>query len=325
MKRVFRFLFKTLVLAGGVAACAVFYLYIIGWFDPVPAVGLLAAPSGEDHLDLPALEAALEAEELPLLKAEDGEDYVQAAARMIEAGARALIVPLDEPRVSQALLDAADSAGVALIFVGEYPGRAALSSGDNFWYLGGLPAHGGELVGKELALDYREGVVADSNGDLLLQYYLYQSAPDEEQTLFSDNLLAECEHYGVYNTPVSWLDEEGSPLPFEAQALEGQAAPEAILCSCEADALYALEVADALGWREGDTPVRVYAMANTPEAAARLLESGVEAAAYFEPAAVSAAAAIMAANALEYQFIATGTDLSPDAQGRVLLPCDLAQ
>ena len=40
---------------------------------------------------------------------------------------------------------------------------------------------------------------------------------------------------------------------------------------------------------------------------------------------MSAAAAIMAANALEYQFIATGTDLSPDAQGRILLPCDLAQ
>ena len=325
MKRAFFFLLKAAVLAGAVAACAVFYLYTVGFFAPEPCVGLLDAPSGRDHLDLAALEAALEKEDLTLLRANAGEEYDDAGLRLLDEGARVLIVPLDDAQVSQALLDAADQAGAALLFVGEYPGRALLSSGDNLWYLGGLPAHGGELVGKELALDFREGVVSDANGDLLLQYYLYQSAPNEDQALFSDNLLAECEHYGVYNTPVSWLDEEGAPLPFEAQALAGQAAPEAILCSSEADALYALEVAAALGWLEGETPVRVYTLADDPDAARRLVSAGVTAAAYFEPTAVSEAAAIMAANALEYQFIATGTGLSPDSQGRILLPCGLAQ
>ena len=182
MKHILFNIFKGLLLAGAAAACIVFYLYTIDFFAPPPSVGLLTSPSGKTYLDADTLKTALEAEEVEFLTAEPGESYADAANRLLAAGAGVLIVPQDAASVDSSLLEAAETAGATVFFVGESPSDATLNSSAELWYLGSLASHGGEVLGKAIAMDYRDGTVADANGDLLLQYYLYQSTPDEEQT-----------------------------------------------------------------------------------------------------------------------------------------------
>lgn len=325
MKHIFSVFFKGLLLAGAAAACIVFYLYTIGFFAPAPSVGLLASSSGRAHLDVSVLEADLAAHDVELLTADAGESAAAAAARLLAAGARVLIVPQDDASVDPALVTAAEKAGASVFFVGACPDNAVLASGAELWYLGSLASHGGELLGKAMAMDYRDGTVFDANGDLLLQYYLYQSAPDPEQADLASFALGECEHYGVYTAQVTYSDEEGAALPFDAEALAGQSAPEVILCTSEQDARAALETAAALGWLEGEQPVRIYAAADGPAEADALVADGVQAAAHYDPTLMASTAAQMALNALDHQFPGIGTDLSSDEAGRFILPYGLSE
>ena len=325
MKQILLNIFKGLLLVGGIGACIVFFLFTLDFFTPQPSVGLLVAPSGKTYLDRAALESGLEAEGIELLTAASGEGYATAADRLLAAGAQVLIVPQDSASVDASLLAAAEEADASVFFVGESPSSATLAASAKLWYLGSLAAHGGELLGKAMAMDYREGTIADANGDLLLQYYLYQSAPDEEQNDLASYALAECEHYGVYTAQVNYTDGEGAPLPFDAEALAGQGAPEIILCTSLEDAQAALETAAALGWLEGEQPVRIYAAADTPEEANALLAGGVQAVAHYDPAAMGATAAKMALNALAHQFPGLGTELSSDEAGRFILPYGLSE
>lgn len=325
MKHIFSNILKGLLLAGAAAACIVFYLYTIDFFAPPPAVGLLTSPSGKTYLDTDTLKSALEAEGVELLTADAGESYADAADRLLAAGAGVLIVPQDDSSVDPSLLSAAETAGASVFFVGESPSDATLGSSAELWYLGSLASHGGEVLGKAIAMDYRDGTVFDANGDLLLQYYLYQSARDAEQADLADYALAECEHYGVYTAQVNYTDAEGTALPFDAESLAGQTAPEIILCTSVQDAQTALETAAALGWLDGDQPVRIYAAADTPEEADALVADGVQAAAHYDPVAMGSTAAQMALNALNHQFPGLGTELSSDEAGRFILPYGLSE
>lgn len=320
MKHIFSILFKALLIAGAVASCIVFYLYTIGFFSPAPSVGLLTSPSGRTYLDASVLEADLAAHDVELLTTGADESPAVAASRLLAAGAKVLIVPQDDAAVTPALVTAAEKAGASVFFVGACPDSETLASSAELWYLGSLASHGGELLGKAMAMDYRDGTVFDVNGDLLLQYYLYQSAPDAEQADLASYALAECEHYGVYTAQVNYTDEEGAPLSFDAEALAGQTAPEVILCTSEQDARAALETAAALGWLDGEQPVRIYAAADTPDAADALVADGVQAAAHYDPALMASTAAKMALNTLDHQFPGIGTDLSSDEAGRFILP-----
>ena len=325
MRRILSLFFKGLLLAGAAAACIVFYLYTIGFFAAQPTAGLLTAPSGKTYLDESVLEADLAAQEVRLLTAQAGESCEEAAARMLDEGAQVLIVPLDDASVSGSLLAQADAAGATVLFVGNSPDDAVLTSSAELWYLGSLASYGGEVLGEAIAMDYRDGTIADANGDLLLQYYLYQSAPDADEADLAAYALAECEHYGVYTAQVGYTDEEGAALPFDAEALEGQAPPEIILCTAPQDALDALETAAALGWLEGEQPVRVYAAADSSEEAGALVAAGVQAAAHFDPAAMGHTAAQMTLNALDHRFPGLDTGLSSDEAGRFILPYGLSE
>lgn len=138
MKHILFNIFKGLLLAGAAAACIVFYLYTIDFFAPPPSVGLLTSPSGKTYLDADTLKTALEAEEVELLTAEPGESYADAANRMLAAGAEVLIVPQDAASVDSSLLEAAETAGATVFFVGESPSDATLNSSAELWYLGSL-------------------------------------------------------------------------------------------------------------------------------------------------------------------------------------------
>ena len=113
--------------------------------------------------------------------------------------------------------------------------------------------------------------------------------------------------------------------PFDAESLAGQGAPEVILCTSVQDAQAALETASALGWLEGEQPVRIYAAADTPEEADSLVADGVQAVAHYDPVAMGSTAARMALNALDHQFPGLGTELSSDEAGRFILPYGLSE
>ena len=325
MKKFFIALFKLLLLAAAVFGCIVFYLYTVGYYSPAPSVGLLRAPSGQAHLDGEALRSGLAAEGVQLLTAAEGESAEAAARRLLDEGAKVLVLPLDSAAVDREVLALATAAGAEVLCVGEEPDSAALKASGSLWYLGFLPAHGGELLGQAMAMDWREGAVADKNGDLILQYYIHQGAPTADGQDLTSCALLECEHYGVYSALVEYKDEAGAALAFTAEALAGQTAPEVILCPDAGATRQALETAAALGWLEGEQPVRVYGAASSPAEAAALVEAGALAAAYQDPAAAGAAAAQLALNILEHRFPGTETELTADEAGRFLLPCGLAR
>lgn len=326
MKRIFSFFFKTLVVLAGAAGCVYFYLYVIGYFDPTPTVGYIHSPSGAVHLDLALLRSELESGGAELLESEAGESCADAAQRMLDAGARVLVVGQDDANVSGSLLQAAEEAGATLLFVGHSPRAELLAASDKAWYLGSDPAHGGELLGKQTALAYRDGTLADENGDHLLQYVLYQSQSDDYHTQLARYALEECEHYGVYTALLEYTGEEGEPLPFDAESLTGRQKPEFLLCTSAADARAAHALAGQLGWLEGDTPVRIAAAAQNEEEARALITDGVAlAVSYYDPEAMARAAAQMAENALSFCFVGQDTGLSPDADGRFILPFQLLQ
>lgn len=325
MKHILSLVLRALTLIGAVAVCIVFYLFTIGFFDLTPAVGLLPSPSGRNVLDLTILQDTLAAEDISLFVAEEGESHDDAAARMLAQGAQVLIVAQDDAQVSDTLLTQAAAAGASILFVGDSPTRELLGSADTLWYLGSLPAYGGELLGKAVALDYREGVLADRNGDLLLQYYLYMDSPAVDQEDLAAHVLSECEHYGVYTAEVSYTDAEGNALPFDAESLAEQSAPEAIFCTSARDARHALATAEALGWLEGEQPVRIYTATQAPAEAAALVEEGIQAVVHADPEAVATAAARMTLNMLDRLFPGIDTGLSADSSGQFILPSTLTE
>lgn len=326
MKRIFSFIFRALFVLAGAAACIYLYLYVTGYFTPAPAVGYIHSPSRAAYLDLDVLKNELAAGDVSLLESEEGEAPAAAAQRLLELGARVLIVGQDDPQVGSALLDAAAQAGATLVFVGSDPGAAVLASSDKAWYLGSEAAHGGELLGKQVALAYRDGVIADENGDHLLQYALFQTESGGAHSQFARYALEECEHYGVYTALLEYADEEGAPLPFNAERLTGQQKPEFILCTSPQDARTAYAVAQELGWLEGDAPVRIGAVAQNRGDAQALVADGVALAVpYYDPQAAARAAAAMAQNAMAFRFIGQDTGLSPDVEGRFILPFQLIQ
>lgn len=326
MKRFFSFLFKTLFVLAGAAACIYFYLYVIGYFDPQPTVGYIHSPQEAPYVDLNLLRQELAADEIKLLESSDGEAYADAARRLLEEGARVLVVSQDAAAVNADMMRLTENAGVTVLFVGESPERSMLLASDKSWYVGSEPAHGGELLGKQVALAFRDGIIADVNDDHILQYYLYQSAPSEYGNELARYTLEECEHYGVYTARAEYADEEGAALPFDAEHLAGQTPPEFILCTTAQDARAAYETAMQLGWLEGDAPVRIGTAALDEDEANCLMNDGlVLAVPYYDLQTVTRATAAFAKNALRFQFVGLNTGFSPDQDGRFILPFQLLQ
>ena len=192
MKHILFNIFKGLLLAGAAAACIVFYLYTIDFFAPPPSVGLLTSPSGKTYLDADTLKTALEAEEVELLTAEPGESYADAANRLLAAGAGVLIVPQDAASVDSSLLEAAETAGATVFFVGESPSDATLNSSAELWYLGSLASHGGVHHGEQRGGEVGVADAAlEGSGGKASQVRHHAPAQVEEQGLAGGAALAQ--------------------------------------------------------------------------------------------------------------------------------------
>lgn len=325
MKRFFGFLGKLLVFAASVAGCIYLYLYVIGHFADLPMVGYLQQDGAEGFLNLPRFEQAVTQQELLFSSIENSTDLVADAEKMLAEGADILVVAQTTVSDCRALVQAAQDADATLFFLGVCPSDAVLSLSDNVWYLGSTTAQGAELLGKKIAMSFREGEISDANADHILQYYS-AAAPSGFATVLNHYTMDECEHYGVYSALLSYQDEAGAALAFDAELLAEQPQPELILCATEQDARTAHATAKALGWLDSETPVRLTAAVDTPEAAKALVEEGIVlAAAYTDPDSASDALASFLPNVLERQFVAQGTELVPDALGRFALPYQLAE
>ena len=226
MKRIALILAKLFAVCAALGLCVVLYLFSVGYFDPQPAIGYLHSPKELPYVDLDALEDRFEENGVRFLLGDESAGYEPAARELIEQGAQVLIVSEDEDILDPALLRLARRHSVPLVVVGRSPQLQEMEDYDKLWYVGSNPALGGELLGEEMAMGFRDGAIADANGDLLLEYSLYLSDIGPYHQALSYYALQECEHYGVYSNLLEYLDENDDPLPFTAEALAGQQKPE---------------------------------------------------------------------------------------------------
>lgn len=324
MKRIALILAKLFAVCAALGLCVVLYLFSVGYFDPQPAIGYLHSPKELPYVDLDALEDRFEENGVRFLLGDESAGYEPAARELIEQGAQVLIVSEDEDILDPALLRLARRHSVPLVVVGRSPQLQEMEDYDKLWYVGSNPALGGELLGEEMAMGFRDGAIADANGDLLLQYSLYLSDIGPYHQALSYYALQECEHYGVYSNLLEYLDENDDPLPFTAEALAGQQKPELLLCTTAGDARFLYDLAGQLGWLEGDAPVRIAAVAENPELAQALVDDGVAvAASYYDIDQITQVAGRLALNALNSQFAGQGLELQPDETGRFFIPFGL--
>lgn len=324
MKRIALILAKLFAVCAALGLCVLLYLFSVGYFDPQPAIGYLHSPKELPYVDLDALEDRFTENGVRFLLGDESAGYEPAARELIEQGAQVLIVSEDEDILDPALLRLARRHSVPLVVVGRSPQLQEMEDYDKLWYVGSNPALGGELLGEEMAMGFRDGTIADANGDLLLQYSLYLSDIGPYHQALSYYALQECEHYGVYSNLLEYLDENDDPLPFTAEALAGQQKPELLLCTTAGDARFLYDLAGQLGWLEGDAPVRIAAVAENPELAQALVDDGVAVAApYYDIDQITQVAGQLALNALDKQFAGQGLELQPDETGRFFIPFGL--
>ena len=321
MKRSFKTTFTVLLAVIGILSCVLLYLHVIEVTRRKPIAGYLT-PSGEEpFIRADLLEETLAEQEITLLRRESGESDQDAARRMIDAGARVLVVAESVQGAGSDIMELTEDDAVTLLFVGRGPSSETLSSNDKSWYLGSDSAHGGELLGNQIAADFKSGAIPDLNGDQLLQVMVVG------ESSMIDSALKECEHLGVYTDVLSYVDENGTPLPFTSEAFAGTARPEFILCDSGIEARAAHDLAAELGYLNGDTPVRIGCSAASEQGARSLLADGITdlSVPYYDVDAVTRTAAIFIENAMDYKFISQGTDLMPNSDDRFIIPYQLME
>lgn len=324
MKHLRHPIFKLFLGIIGLALCILFYFYSIGAFNPPPAVGYIHSAQDMPYLDLEGLKSALAEKSIPFYEEDAENSYPQAASDLIKQGAEVLIVSQDTNDTDQALVDLARQHGITLLFIGRTPSDDILTSYDKAWYVGSSAALGGELLGKQVADAFEQGVITDANGDHLLQYVTYLSHSEPYYQQLVEHTIQECEHYGVFSNQLTYQDKDGNPLEFTADQLSGQQKPELLLCSTAEDAQAMHQLAQQLGWLDGDAPVRIATVAKDKASAETLLSDGTcFAASYYDPSAVSQTLVQLACNSLNEVYIAQDCPLQPDETSHFFVPFQL--
>lgn len=299
----------------GIALCVCLYLFAVNYNTASTVVGYIGPDNGASYLNISDLEQRLTLAGNTFEKNEKDESLSQAAARMIEAEARIIIAEQLKPEDSAVLAKAAQASSTTLLFVGSRPRQSVLTQSDKAWYLGSNEAHGGELLGTEIANNFKEGSIADTNNDHILQIMVVN---ESEITQYA---LEESEHLGVYTQVLDYNDELGNALPFTAEAFAEAQKPEFILCSTDEDARAAYDLAHQIGWQD----VRIGCAAPNKAAAQKLRDGGITdlPIPYYDVETVTAAAADFALNALDFQFISQNTELIPNDNDHFLVPYQL--
>lgn len=315
MNRYLLRILKFYLVVGALCACGYAALLLGGYFDETPTVGYIRQETAGGAF--PELVAEQLGDELQLQVVTVSGDPLEQARTLLEQGALALVLDMahtpDDPAAFSAL---AAEYQTPLIWLGEYPGRAALDY-ENCWYVGSDPAQAGELLGQEAAMLFREGSAADRNGDLLLQYIWAGSTDFSGSSTLKKYILDECEHYGVYTAEVASLNAGEQDLAEQAalELAELSAQPE-ILYFSDPLALESMELArpSLPWWAEGES-LPVLTTAASKEEASELIQNGrAFAVAWYDGEAASELTAAMLLNAASLSFVGQGQDIQPDGQ-----------
>lgn len=321
MKRSFKTTLTVLLAVIGIICCVLLYLHVIEVTRLKPIAGYLDPSGDEPFIRADLLEETLGAKGITLLHRETNESNPDAVRRMIDSGARVIVIAESVQDEDADILELTADDAITLLFVGRSPSLETLANNDKSWYLGSDSAHGGEILGGQIAADFKSGAISDLNGDQLLQVMVVG------ESSMIDNALKQCEHLGVYPDVLSYADENGTPLPFTAEAFADTARPEFILCNSGIEARSAHDLAAELGYFEGDNPVRIGCSAASEQGARSLLADGITdlSIPYYDVDTVTQTAAIFIENALDYKFISQGTDLMPNSDNHFIIPYQLME
>lgn len=303
----------------GILLCVGLYTFAVRSNTPQPLVGYIASDEDEAFFKPEILEEALKKDGIRLLKKETDESPEEAAKRMAQEGVCVIVVGQNSADSQTNLITILENEPITLLYVGYKPNLSELGDDNKAWYLGSDDAHGGELLGRAIADNVKAGTIPDQNKDHILQVLIIH------ESSLTQYALEECEHLGVYSEVTVARDAEGTPLPLTAEAYAQIPKPEFILCDNGLDARPARELAQAMGWLDGENPVRIGCAAASKEGAAGLIADGITdlPVPYYDVDAVSQSAAAFVHNVLDFQFIGQGTPLVPNSADRFILPYQL--
>lgn len=315
MNRYLLRILKFYLVVGALCACGYAALLLGGYFDEAPMVGYIRQDAAGGAF--PEQIAGQLGDDLVLNVVSVSGDPLEQARTLLEQGALALVLDMVQaPEDPAAFSSLAAEYQIPMIWLGEYPGRAALEY-ENCWYVGSDPAQAGELLGQEAAMLFRDGTAADQNGDLLLQYVWAGNTGFSGSATLKKYILDECEHYGVYTADAGSLSAGMQDLAEQAalELAEPAAQPE-ILFFSDPQALEAMELArPSLAWWGEGALLPVLTTAGSETEAAELIESGrALAVAWYDGAEASRLTAAMLQNAATLSFVGQGQDIQPDGQ-----------
>lgn len=341
-KTIFSILWRLAVLAAA-AACGVYaYRLATGYYDLPVMVGVVSAQQPLSYLNAEDYTAALADVGCDVRIADAALSADEAALQLIGQGASVVVIGSDVPITNAEIFSKASAGGTTLLFVGAAPQQQLLDSCDKAWVLENDAAYGGQLLGRQAALAFREGALSDADDDKLLDCAGFLPADYPASGVVGREFLAECEHYGVYTdlhhnftVAASELEHSAEEVWLPAQLPEDPllddtagdtsdiSQPEALFCAGSQAAQTAHKLADSLGWLDS---TQIFALAESLQSAQTLQQSGIAAQiAYYDQADATRTLAAMTRNALNHQFIAQGLDRQPDENKHLILAYQLLE
>lgn len=306
--------------------------------ETLPVIGVIECPW---VLDISAVDAALvetafadpdSQSTVICCKASDAESLVQSAEDLLTDGAQVLIVSLPSADAADKVIDLCQPVGASVIFTGAQPSAAAMQKYDKCWYIGMLCEQTGELLGKAVAEDFKNGVIPDANADGLLQYAWFGGDTAGGGELHYRYCMQSCDDMGVFSAEIfskltacgeqagyamaqnllgiSILPSEGSTDSSQPEEVVDIAPasyplPEAVLCSDSATARGAVPLLAEAG-------VYVACVAFSEADAQSLEEMGIHAPTWLPRDQVTEYAVDFARNILQGRHVTLDTGLYLD-------------
>ena len=328
-KNLFPVFLRLAALAACIYACVLSVRLATGDHGSPALVGVVGPAEPISYLDTAAFAESLAELDCEVRVSDAGISAADAALQLIEQGAEVIVIGSDVPFTDPDVFTQAAAHSTTLLFVGASPQQKLLNSYDKAWALDNDAAHGGQLLGKQAAMAFREGSLQDVDDDKLLDCIGLLPGDYPSAGIVGREFLAECEHYGVYTDLHHNFTDVTADLHYSlnevwqrdaqpADALEDDSAgdvsdtsqPEVIFCAGSRAAELAHEQARQMGWL-GTT--RIAALAESRESAQALRDAGTaDYIAYYDRETATSILSQFTHNALNYRFVAQDCTVQPD-------------
>lgn len=342
MKTIFSILWRLAALAATVSLCFYAIRWCTGYYNPAPLVGLVAPDGQLSYVDADAFAEHLQSQGYRFVKAGSTLDTAAGADLLIAMDPQVIIICCDAPFTDEAVVEHAREKDITLLFVGAEPRQALLDGYDKAWALCNDAAHGGQLLGREAALAFREGRIADVDEDILLDCVAVLPQTYPSAGVIGREVIAEAEHYGVYSDLFEVIGCPASDLPIVLDALwhgedwqpphtepadeeaendndedEDETTypcadiPELVTCAGAEAARAVHAKAVEMGW----PTTRFAVLAESESEAAALAESGAaDYIAYYDRETATRILTVFTDNVLNRRFVAQDCEVQPDPE-----------